>query len=102
MGWRHSVRALVLDPDDRILLCRHKIPAPQRTVWAAPGGGEAGETSLDALRRELHEEIGLTIEAEQLPEISDYSGDGADQRGRSHRSDLAGSMGGMSLIPSCS
>jgi len=60
---RHSARAIVLDEDDRILLCRFAIPEPAGTVvWAAPGGGiERGETPLAALRRELHEEIGLVV-----------------------------------------
>lgn len=64
---RHAVRALVLDPDDRVLLCRFAIPKPGGgiVVWAAPGGGvEGGETLLAALRRELREEIGLTLDAE--------------------------------------
>ena len=60
---RHAVRAIVLDENDRILLCRFAIPEPAGTVvWAAPGGGiEQGETSLVALRRELREEVGLEI-----------------------------------------
>ncbi|MFD0066920.1 NUDIX domain-containing protein [Streptomyces sp. NPDC056637] len=60
---RHSVRAVVLDEDDRILLCRFAIPEPARTVvWAAPGGGiEPGERGLAALRRELQEEVGLSV-----------------------------------------
>jgi len=62
---RRSVRAVVLDDDMRILLCRFDIPGPpQRVVWAAPGGGiEPGETPFQALRRELHEEIGLVLNA---------------------------------------
>ncbi|MFD8563525.1 NUDIX hydrolase [Streptosporangium canum] len=64
---RRSVRAIVLDEDDRILLCRLVIAKPSGTinVWAAPGGGiEPGETALAALRRELREEVGLAIDAD--------------------------------------
>jgi ADP-ribose pyrophosphatase YjhB (NUDIX family) len=61
LNLRHSVRAIVLDEDDRILLCRFTLP--ERVVWAAPGGGiESGETPQAALRRELNEEIGLVID----------------------------------------
>ena len=39
---RLSVRALVLDERDRVLLMRFELPG--RTIWATPGGGiEAGE-----------------------------------------------------------
>ena len=68
LNLRHSARAIILDEDDRILLCRFVIPHPAvpagaRVVWAAPGGGvEPGETLLAALRRELHEEVGLIID----------------------------------------
>ena len=59
MRIREAVRALVLDPDDRVLLVRFEFPTA--TVWAMPGGGiEAGETIDDALRRELTEELGLS------------------------------------------
>jgi 8-oxo-dGTP pyrophosphatase MutT (NUDIX family) len=63
---RHSVRALILDYDDRILLVRCAVPEPAGTiVWVAPGGGiERGETPLAALRRELREEVGLVIDAD--------------------------------------
>lgn len=55
---REAVRAVLLDPDDRILLVRFEFPGATR--WALPGGGiEPGETAEQALRRELVEEVGL-------------------------------------------
>jgi 8-oxo-dGTP pyrophosphatase MutT (NUDIX family) len=55
---RQAVRAVLLDPADRILLVRFEFPGATR--WALPGGGiEPGELPEDALRRELHEELGM-------------------------------------------
>lgn len=55
---RQAVRALMVTPDQHVLLVRFEFPT--RTVWALPGGGlEPGENHLDALRRELVEEVGL-------------------------------------------
>jgi len=51
---RVSVRALVLDGDDIIAVENMKAPGKLHM----PGGGiEHGETMLDALNRELHEEL---------------------------------------------
>ena len=60
---RHSVRALIVDEDERVLLCRWDMAG--KTVWGTPGGGiEEGESQLAALRRELFEEVGLTLKTE--------------------------------------
>jgi 8-oxo-dGTP diphosphatase len=67
---RRAVRAVILAEDDRVLLCRFSSPHPAvptgaSGVWAAPGGGiEPGELPLEALRRELHEETGLVLDAD--------------------------------------
>lgn len=58
---RESVRALILDEHDKILLVRFQF-GPAR-FWANPGGGiEAGEDRLTALQRELREEVGLDVD----------------------------------------
>lgn len=67
MRLRPAARAIILDEDDRILLCRFEFPRDGRqvVVWSTPGGGvEAGETLLAALRRELVEEVGLELDAD--------------------------------------
>jgi ADP-ribose pyrophosphatase YjhB (NUDIX family) len=56
---RQAVRAVILDDEDHVLLCRFEFPT--RSVWALPGGGlEPGESHEAGLRRELREELGLT------------------------------------------
>ncbi len=60
MRLRTGIRALVLDPDERIALVRFDFP--HVSVWAAPGGGvEEGEDDAAALERELREELGLEL-----------------------------------------
>jgi 8-oxo-dGTP diphosphatase len=49
--------------EDRILLCRHEKPGKE--YWLLPGGGvNAGESLVEALHRELFEEVGID---EELP-----------------------------------
>ena len=48
--------------EDRILLCRHE-KAGRGEYWLLPGGGvNAGESLVDALHRELAEEVGIVDE----------------------------------------
>jgi ADP-ribose pyrophosphatase YjhB (NUDIX family) len=45
----------------RVLLCRHE--KPDKEYWLLPGGGvNSGESLVDALHRELAEELGLDDE----------------------------------------
>ena len=57
---RDAARAVVLDPDDRVLLTRFVHPDTGEIFWTTPGGGvDPGEAFEDGLRRELLEETGL-------------------------------------------
>ncbi len=64
---RHTARALLFDPADRLLLIEYEaardLPNREpgdRRFWYTPGGGlDPGETHEQACRRELFEEVGL-------------------------------------------
>lgn len=57
---RRAVRAVLLDPQDRVLLAHFDLPLI--SLWAPPGGGiEPGETMREALHRELREEVGIDL-----------------------------------------
>jgi probable phosphoglycerate mutase len=65
-----SARALLIDPENRVLMMKlagRRIVDPaarlRPTFWVTPGGSlEAGESFEDGLRRELREETGLELD----------------------------------------
>ncbi len=60
MTERIAVRAVLLTPDNLVLLMRIQEPVTGNQCWITPGGAiEAHETPEDGLRRELAEETGL-------------------------------------------
>jgi 8-oxo-dGTP diphosphatase len=53
----------ILGWQNRILLCRQEKPGKE--YWLLPGGGvDVGETLLEALRRELREELGVEADVQ--------------------------------------
>jgi ADP-ribose pyrophosphatase YjhB (NUDIX family) len=56
----------------RILLIQ-RAAEPNKGYWSFPGGRvELGETILDAVRREVHEETGLTVEPQRAFQVYDW------------------------------
>jgi 8-oxo-dGTP diphosphatase len=67
-----SVVAVILDDTERVLLTRRSIP-PFQDLWVMPGGKiDLGESILDALRREVREEVGLEVEVDDLIDVFEH------------------------------
>ncbi len=57
------VAAALIDGDGRVLVQQRPPNKPMADLWEFPGGKiDAGESPEQALRRELNEELGLTID----------------------------------------
>jgi 8-oxo-dGTP pyrophosphatase MutT (NUDIX family) len=66
---REAVRALFVDTSGAVLLMRVVEPNARQAVWITPGGGVIdGEDLATAIRREVFEELGVTIAEEPVPQ----------------------------------
>ena len=66
-----AVGAVILRGSEVLLIRR--ASRPSKGQWSLPGGAqELGETVLDALHREIREELGLMIEVGGLIDVIDY------------------------------
>jgi ADP-ribose pyrophosphatase YjhB (NUDIX family) len=65
---RDTARFILIDPDDRVLLFRHHLPAPWSCEgWLTPGGAiERGEAPSTAAARELCEETGHVVDPAEV------------------------------------
>ncbi|MEO8301763.1 MAG: NUDIX domain-containing protein, partial [Rhizomicrobium sp.] len=61
---RQAARAILMDDSGRVLLIHFAMPRGDDiyTFWATPGGGlEPGENAMAAVKREVLEELGLSL-----------------------------------------
>ncbi|MDD5034440.1 MAG: Nudix family hydrolase [Methylococcaceae bacterium] len=59
----HVAVGVIHNPDGAVLVARRHEHLHQGGLWEFPGGKlEPGETARQALRRELHEELGISVE----------------------------------------
>jgi len=75
------VAVALIDGEGRVLLQRRSATRSMAGLWEFPGGKiEAGESPEAALIRELHEELGIDVEAACLaPAV--FASDRLDDRG---------------------
>lgn len=74
----HVAAALAVDPAGRALMVRKQ----NTTMFMQPGGKiETGEDSLATLRRELYEELGLIVAADQFTWVGTFEEDAANEPG---------------------
>ena len=59
---KHIVVAIIRDHDNRLLIAKRKAFSDQVDLWELPGGKvELDETPLQAMVREVREEVGLEV-----------------------------------------
>ena len=73
-----SVVAVIVDGDGQVLLTQRSIP-PFQGEWVMPGGKiDLGEPIVEALKREVWEEVGLEVEVGRLVDVFEHVTPGAD------------------------
>ncbi|WP_374339313.1 8-oxo-dGTP diphosphatase MutT [Leeia sp.] len=66
----HVAAGVIKRPDGTFLLASRPEGKPMAGYWEFPGGKiEAGESAAEALQRELHEELGITVQ-QALPWVT--------------------------------
>lgn len=69
-----DVVAAVIECDGRFLACRRRPDRASGGLWEFPGGKvEPGETLALALRRELLEELGITIKVGETLMVNEFA-----------------------------
>ncbi len=62
VNYQHVAAAVIFNQRGEVLLALRPVHKHQGGLWEFPGGKvESGEHALQALKRELHEELGITI-----------------------------------------
>ena len=73
-----SVVAVIVDTEGQVLLTKRNIP-PFQGEWVMPGGKiDLGEPIVQALKREVWEEVGLEVEVGRLIDVFEHVTPGED------------------------
>jgi 8-oxo-dGTP diphosphatase len=73
-----SVVAVIVDAEEQVLLTKRSIP-PFQGEWVMPGGKiDLGEPIVEALKREVWEEVGLEVEVGRLIDVFEHVTPGSD------------------------
>jgi 8-oxo-dGTP diphosphatase len=73
-----SVVAVIIDGENRVLLTKRGVP-PFQGEWVMPGGKiDLGEPIVQALKREVWEEVGLEVEVGRLIDVFEHVTPGDD------------------------
>lgn len=73
-----SVVAVIVDSENQVLLTKRSVP-PFQGEWVMPGGKiDLGEPIVEALKREVREEVGIEVEVGRLIDVFEHVTPGAD------------------------